>query len=200
MISRRSFLIGAGAFLTAGFLADAKACIAESGKPLLLAPPQPREILFAYEGFGSGEFDEGIRLTLGQARYEEPDPPLWRELVVMEGWKLEKLSDFRRLYSERWITPKELRQSVDSWTWADAWEYRFGPAARAYWLLHDLKLDRRIKGLERAGRLTFYQCPHPGNSAHWVEAKDLLSLSLLQARLRELDVPVGIEIGDASLL
>jgi len=31
---------------------------------------------------------------------------------------------------------------------------------------------------------------HPGDSSHWVDAKDELSLSLLQARLNDWKIPI----------
>ncbi|WMT71113.1 hypothetical protein [Bradyrhizobium sp. Ash2021] len=34
---------------------------------------------------------------------------------------------------------------------------------------------------------------HPGDSTHYVNAKDMLSLSLLQARLVDLKLPIEIE-------
>ena len=37
---------------------------------------------------------------------------------------------------------------------------------------------------------------HPGDSTHYVNAKDLLSLSLLQARLLDLKLPIKIMKGD----
>jgi hypothetical protein len=37
---------------------------------------------------------------------------------------------------------------------------------------------------------------HPGDSTHYVNAKDMLSLSLLQARLIDLELPVKIVKGE----
>ena len=37
---------------------------------------------------------------------------------------------------------------------------------------------------------------HPGDSTHYVNAKDMLSLSLLQARLIDLGIPIKIVEGD----
>jgi hypothetical protein len=36
---------------------------------------------------------------------------------------------------------------------------------------------------------------YPGDSSHWVDAKDALSLSLLQARLIDLKMPIRIAEG-----
>ena len=45
MISRRAFLIGAGAFLTQSFLLEAQACVNQTGAPLLPVPPHPRQTI-----------------------------------------------------------------------------------------------------------------------------------------------------------
>ena len=43
--------------------------------------------------------------------------------------------------------------------------------------------------------LEFHEGAHPGDSSYWVNAKDELSLSLLQARLIDLKVPIKIVEG-----
>lgn len=51
--------------------------------------------------------------------------------------------------------------------------------------------------LKQAGQLIFESYGgHPGSSAHWVELKDDLTVSLLQARLIDLDLPIRIIIGE----
>ena len=118
----------------------------------------------------------------------------------MEGYKLDRLSDIRAVVRERSLYPGELRQPLDGYSWESVWEYKFSPSAKAYDLLKSLRLQPRIKGLERAGRITFHEFPNPMSSARWVEARDELSLSLLQARLRELDVPIAVVMGDPASL
>ena len=199
MISRRAFLVGAGAFLTPSFLLEARACIEETGAPLLPTPPNPRQTLFAYPGMG-GSDEQGILLTIGECAFEAPDPPLWKDYLRMEGYKLDRLSDIRAVVQERSLYPGELRQPLDGYSWESLWEYKFSPSAKAYDLLKSLRLQPRIKGLERAGRFTFHEFPNPMSSARGVEARDELSLSLLQARLRELDVPIAVVMGDPASL
>ena len=199
MISRRAFLIGAGAFLTPSFLLEARACIKETGAPLLPVPPNPRQMIFAYAGMGGSE-ERGILLTLGEGSFEAPDPPLWKDYLRMEGCRLDRLSDIRAVLRDRSLYPEELRRPLDGYSWESIWEYEFSPSAKAYDLLKSLRLERRIKGLERAGRISFHEFPNPMSSAKWVEARDELSLSLLQARLRELDVPIALVMGDPARL
>ena len=200
MISRRSFVIGTGAFLTAGFLADAKACIRETGRPLLIPPRRARETLFAYPGVPGFEGVDVTLLTLGEAKCFPTDPPRWRDFLLAEGYRLERLSDFKKVYDDWYLKPTELREPVHEVTWTASWEVKYSPAARAYHLLEGLQLDSRVKGLTRAGRLNFYDAPSMGCGDFWVEAKDDLAVSLLQARLRELDLPICVRIGDTSTL
>jgi len=44
--------------------------------------------------------------------------------------------------------------------------------------------------------LEFNVGSHPGDSTHYVNAKDMLSLSLLQARLIDLKLPIEIVEGE----
>jgi hypothetical protein len=48
------------------------------------------------------------------------------------------------------------------------------------------------RGSERGPLLEFNIGSHPGDSTHYVNAKDMLSLSLLQARLIDLGMPIKI--------
>jgi hypothetical protein len=50
-------------------------------------------------------------------------------------------------------------------------------------------------GSERGPLLEFNIGSHPGDSTHYVNAKDMLSLSLLQARLIDLGMPIKIAEG-----
>ena len=199
MITRRAFLIGAGAFLTPSFVLEARACIEETGAPLLPVPPNPRQMIFAYAGMG-GSDEQGILLTVGEWELEAPEPPLWKDYLRMEGYRLERLSDIRAVLQELSLYPEELRRPLDGYSWESVWEYKFSPSAKAYELLKSLRLQPRIKGLERAGQISFHEFPNPMSCAKWVEARDKLSLSLLQARLRELDVPIAVAMGDPARL
>jgi hypothetical protein len=50
--------------------------------------------------------------------------------------------------------------------------------------------------LGRGPHLEFHEGGHPGDSSFWVNAKDELSLSLLQARLIDLKMPIKVERGE----
>ena len=84
---------------------------------------------------------------------------------------------------------------MDEYTWATTWECTYGPTARAYHLLRGLDLDNAGVAGRRAGGLDFIEGGRPGSSDCWVEAEDHLSVSLLQARLRELKARVELRPG-----
>ena len=75
--------------------------------------------------------------------------------------------------------------------WLDRWECEDNPSAKAFWLL-----SRSISGPTGSARgplLEFHEGDnHPGSNDRWVNAKDKLSLSLLQARLIDLRMPIKI--------
>jgi hypothetical protein len=56
--------------------------------------------------------------------------------------------------------------------------------------------SRPCARLLRGPLLEFNVGSHPGDSTHYVNAKDLLSLSLLQARLIDLKLPIKIVEGE----
>jgi hypothetical protein len=71
----------------------------------------------------------------------------------------------------------------------DWFDIEGGPLARAYHLLQKIDLGPE-RGSERGPLLEFNIGSHPGDSTHYVNAKDMLSLSLLQARLIDLGMPL----------
>jgi hypothetical protein len=67
------------------------------------------------------------------------------------------------------------------------------PQAKAFHLLKGLDLGHSGSALRQAGQIIFQEFGgSPGNS---VELNDDLTVSLLQARLIELNLPISVEIG-----
>ena len=59
-----------------------------------------------------------------------------------------------------------------------------------------LALGGARSALSQAGQIIFQQFGgSPGNSYTWVELRDDLTVSLLQARLIELDLPINVAVG-----
>ena len=79
--------------------------------------------------------------------------------------------------------------------WEDWSDITGGSLARAYHLLQRIDLGpERDSG--RGPLFEFNVGSHPGDSTHDVNATDMLSLSLLQARLIDLKLPIKIVEGE----
>ncbi|MFZ4605740.1 MAG: hypothetical protein ACOYM5_05735 [Caulobacter sp.] len=168
-------------------MAEAKTFIADTKSPLLIAPAQANQDLFV-------EWYEGVaHLHLGKPQYETPPAPLWIDHLRSRGYKLDTAAEIEAVsQGSEFGGMTDLFQPLDDFGWEDLWEYRESPQAKAYHFLQDPKILPTLKGFERAGNISFESRPNPMSSAHWVEVHDHLSLSLLQARLNELDLGVAV--------
>jgi hypothetical protein len=187
--SRRGFLIGAGAVLTTAFVKDAQSFIHRTSQPLLASPSQVAQTLHWYE-----VADEGYRLTLDAWTFPPP-PPTWRQFFVSEGIPHRTDKEIEKICSWHSIEPGDFNKPLDAHYWEDWLESTGGPCARAYDLLKKIDLGpERNSG--RGPLLEFYEGGfHPGDNTFAVNAKDMLSLSLLQARLIDLKLPIKIVEG-----
>jgi len=138
---------------------------------------------------------EGGLLTLGSLdEYDDDAVPTWRALIEAEGVIVSDPDILTRELEYRAMTEDELDEVVSDVCWPMAEAMVWNPAARASRLLRDLKVGSCLRGKEgRVGRLNFHEGDnHPGSSDVWVEARDDLSVSLLQARLIELQKPIRL--------
>jgi hypothetical protein len=194
MIDRRHFLIGAGALLTASFVNRAKAFSRRSGKPLVLSPERkPEETLYVYrqETDYGGEW----RVSLGPDQPFAPPPPTWREHLRALGHPLETDDEIERACIEHDLPREDLDVRLNGFGWEDSWDNFTGPQAKAHHLLKDLDFGDSGSALRRAGQIIFERFGgSPGNSYTWVELRDDLTVSLLQARLIELNLPINVAI------
>ena len=199
MISRRSFLLGIGSLVTTSFVTRARAHARESGSALLLQPKRAEETLYLYEGFDQSDepWSTKYRVSLGPDQWPTPLPPTWREHLKSLGYRFERQEDVERVYRERSLTPDELDQRIDGYSWEDYREHYESPQAKAHQLLKDLDLDCDPKAPgSKAGTILFTRWGgHPGSSERWVDLKDDLSVSVLQARLIERDLPIKLALG-----
>jgi hypothetical protein len=195
MLDRRHFLIGAGALLTASFVNRAKAFSRRSGTPLVLSPDRkPEETLYVYrqESDYGGEW----RVSLGPDQPFAPPPPTWREHLRAIGHPLETHEEIERACMEHDLPLEELDVRLNGFGWEDRWDNFTGPQAKAHHLLKDLDLGGAGSALRQAGQIIFEQFGgSPGNSYTWVELRDDLTVSLLQARLIELNLPINVAVG-----
>jgi hypothetical protein len=195
MFDRRRFLIGAGALLTASFVRRASAFSRKTGEPLILpAVRKPEETLYVYWQADSEVAD--WRVSLGPDQPFAPPVPTWREHLRSLGHPLETGDEIERACKENDLLPEELDTRLNGFGWEDRWDNFAGPQAKAFHLLKDLDLGHAGSALTQAGQIIFEEFGSaPGFDYHWVELKDDLTVSLLQARLMELSLPINVAVG-----
>jgi hypothetical protein len=198
IFSRRSFLVRAGGLVTASLVREAQAYAADTGSPLILAPPKPKVELY-YEWVQDSERG-GLNalLHLGPPQVEPPPPPLWIDHLRETGHLLETPADIEVWCASSGMEPEDLFEPVPDWGWESYWGRAGSPTAKAVAFLQRPELLPGTRGFERAGQLMFHNSPNPMNDDHWVEARDALSLSLLQARFNELGGEVILRAADLS--
>ena len=205
MLDRRSFLIGAGALLTASFVTKAKAFSRDTGEPLLLPlARRPEETLYIYRqewnDCESNDYEGKWRVSLGPDEPVAPPLPTWREYLRSRGHRLDTDADIARACAQNGsLTLEELDRNLDAFGWQDMWDNFTGPQAKAHHLLKKLDLGAPDSKLKQAGEIIFQGFGGgPGNSYTWVELQNDLTVSLLQARLVELNLPINVKVGTLS--
>lgn len=197
MIERRRFLIGFGSLLTAAFVGEAKAFARKARAPLILEPRKAEERLHIYDQSKWGERFKW-RVSLGPDEYEPPPAPTWRENLIQDGYRLDTPADVERALNERDLYLDNLDEYVDDIGWESEWEASRSPQAKAHKLLSELDLGCEPNAeLNQAGHMHFVDgYSNPMSVANWVELRDNLTVSLLQARLIELELPIKIVVGE----
>ena len=195
MIDRRHFLIGAGALLTASFIRQASAFSKKRGRPLILpAVQEPEETLYVY--WQAENEVANWRVSLGPDQPSAPPPPTWREHLRSLGHSLETYDEIERACRKYDLPVDDLDTRLNGFGWEDRWDNFAGPQAKAFHLLKGLDLGPSGSALRQAGQIIFQEFGgSPGNSYTWVELHDDLTVSLLQARLIELNLPIDVAIG-----
>ena len=79
--------------------------------------------------------------------------------------------------------------------WYDWFDLEGGPCAKAYRLLDGLDLGPDLDSPREGPHLAFEEGAYPGDNSRWVQASGKLALSLLQARLIDLRLPIKIAQG-----
>jgi hypothetical protein len=187
----------AGGLLTAAFVRKASAFSRNVGEPLVLPiARRPEETLYVY--WQDQEYEESAkwRVSLGPNQPFAPPPPTWREHLLSAGYRLDTDEDIERIYSEKGLTPADLDKPLNGFGWEEMWDNFTGPQAKAFHLLKKLDLGSNPDSkLRQSGQIIFQEFGGaPGNSYTWVELKDDVTVSLLQARLIELNLPIDVEI------
>jgi hypothetical protein len=186
--SRRGFLIGAGSLLTAAFVKDARSFIRTTVRPLLAPPTQASQTLYWYNDVGDG----GYTLSLGELMDPHPPAPTWRAFFISEGIGHQTEDEIERLCYEYSI--EDFDGPVPDEYWVDHIEGAGSTFAKAHHLLRDIDFGHSLQTGD-APQLEFHCGGVMGDSSSWVNAMDELSLSLLQARLIDLKMPIKIAEG-----
>ncbi len=186
--SRRGFLIGAGALLTAAFVKDARSFIHRTASPCCRRRRRWSQTLYWYESA-----DEGYQLTLGPWTHCRRPRRRGANFSSAKASRTRPTKRSRRSVPVTAIEPGDFDKPVRALL-GGLVRHPGGPCAKAYHLLRRIDLGpERDSG--RGPLLEFHKGSHPGDSSHWVNAKDKLSLSLLQARLIDLKMPIKIVEG-----
>ena len=198
MLDRRRFLVGAGGLVTAAFVRKATAFYRTERRPLVLPSPKPpEETLYVYS---QADVEPGYgkwRVSLGPDQPRAPPPPTWREYLQSRGYRLETGEDIARACAQNGsLSLEELDRPLDGFGWEDMWDNFNGPQAKAYHLLKGLDLGSEPDAkLRQAGQVIFEgRGGVPGFTYTWVDLKDDLTVSLLQARLLELRLPINVRV------
>ncbi len=204
-MNRRSFLIrsgiAAGALLTTQFLKEAQWLIAQEDKPLLIKPIA-KTVQTLYAAPSEGQF----ALFLGGKPNEYIDPKFtWEEFGnIAWGHDEEDTIEYLREHYDlcKCGAQDHLHLKADDDVVLDWWLRHQSPNALAYKQLEGIDLGPQfdIAG-KTVGGIRFIDGFYPGNETLWVQVPDLLSISLLQARLNELEQDIRLEVleGDYGL-
>jgi len=191
MITRRTFLIGVGTTLTLPLVDRFADHIASFGEPILVPPKEHSGVLYVYP-------DRDLQIGLNGDPWVLP-PISWREFLT-DRLDMEIPSDpeeFEQIEYDWGVTPSQLDEDVDPEIWIEHWSRSESPNARAFDLLSSLDLGPELTGDGMtAGGLQFIDGACPGNDYLGVQADDMISVSLLQHRLNELDTGLVVQLGE----
>ena len=197
MLDRRRFLVGAGGLITTAFVRKATAFYRSAGQPVVLPSAKPpEETLYVYSPDWVEPPYGKWRVPLGPNQPVAPPPPSWREYLRSRGDRLDSEEDIERVCSRNGLTLEELDNAVNGFGWEDICDNFTSPQAKAYHLLKEIDLGGADSELKQAGQIIFEGCGAPLVSLTlWVDLKDDLTVSLLQARLIELNLPINVKVG-----
>lgn len=189
LVSRRSFLVGAGSIITSAFVNDAieftsntKALTSARHVAWRVDAPYYGKVIF-YE-----PVEDHWRLHWGQPQFEIPEPQLLIDNLRYHGHVLDTQIQIDAFCAETGWTEKDLLSPMDDFAWQDQWEHYLSTEAKAFTFLEKYDIFSTCSLGRREGQVTFQSYPNPMSNARWVEVHDYLSLTLLQARLDELQL------------
>jgi len=188
MTSRRTFLKAAVAvasgLILPSWLVRAENYINAEEKPFIEALPSHSHTLYAADSWDNGE----CQLSLGHP-LDEPDTDLtWEQFIDTYDVGQEEFDS--RVEDEG--QNLSLGDKVDpNLVWYH-WEYAYDPTRKAYQFLEGIDLGPELNTTNGADGISFYDGFSPGNDSQIVTASSLLSISLLQKRLNQIDGTVKL--------
>ena len=188
MTSRRTFLKAAAAvasgLILPSWLVRAENYINVEERPFIEALPSHNQTLYAVDSWGNGEY----QLSLGSP-FEEPNVDLtWEQFIDTYDVGQQEF-DSRAEQEGQNIS---LDDKVDpNLVWYH-WEYAYDPTRKAYQFLEGVDLGPELSAANGDDGVRFYDGFSPGNDSQIVTASSLLSISLLQKRLNQIDGTVKL--------
>jgi hypothetical protein len=191
MFSRRGFLIGTAGLLTTAFVKDARSFIRRKEAPLLAAPSSTAHTL--YWDWPDGLDNPKLYLD-GKPQVWAGEPPTWREFLSSQHLHYYEPTKIKQRLEDVEFDPIQLDKEMDFGWWENHFDRRSGPSAKAYNLLEKIDLGPELGGGGDGPNLEFNEGGwDPSDISLHVGASDLLALSLLQARLCDLNLPIRVE-------
>ena len=173
------------------FVSDARAFIRRKEAPLLAAPPRTAHTL--YWDWPDG-LDEPQLFLDGEPEVIAPQPPTWRVFLKSLDAKDYTASGIKLRLEQIGFEPSQLDEEMDESWWEMHYDRISGPSAKAYRLLERIDLGPDLGRRGDGPHLQFRE--GGGNQFDYslhVHASDMLALSLLQARLIDLHLPIKVE-------
>lgn len=102
------------------------------------------------------------------------------------------------VWADHAVWPEHYDEPMNGRYWQDHFDLEGGPCAKAYRLLDGLELGPDLASARQEPHLVFQEGAYPGDNSRWVEANSKFALSLLQARLIDLKLPIKIAKGHSA--
>jgi hypothetical protein len=138
-------------------------------------------------------FDNPKLYLDGEPQVWAGPPPTWREFLSSPHLDYYDPTEVKQRLDDVEFDPSQLDNEMNFWWWETHFDTRSGPSARAYNLLEKIDLGPELGGGDGANREFNEGGWDPSDISLHIGASDLLALSLLQARLIDLNLPMKVE-------
>jgi hypothetical protein len=185
-VTRRQFILGTAAgLILPSYYEKVFAFFENHGEPLIEVPKHADLDMYAV-GIGLGEY----QFNLGMPLLEVP------KMTVREfAHRYYEGADIYRVY-RCWEEDEEIDwgAEMDPLDVLNHWVLTDSAHVKAYRLLEQLDLGPDLEGGDAVGRINFIETPGPGSDYMGAHTDDLVTLSLLQKRLNDLNTGIRISV------